>query len=128
MAGIRAGKGLKVSNFEFTAISDEFPSPLSIFRECEKNARRLLALRRRVESGHYQGPPRFPSTSIYLPRPPAFLGDVRDLLAFLEDVLDLLAFLEDVLELLDVDAISVSVLACKPIEVNFSVVVCSPLS
>ena len=35
MAGIRAGKGLKVSNFEFTAISDEFPSPLWIFRECE---------------------------------------------------------------------------------------------
>ena len=103
MAGIRAGKGLKVSNFEFTAISDEFPSPLSIFRECEKNARRLLALRRRVESGHYQGPPRFPSTSIYLPRPPAFLGDVRDLLAFLE-----------------IDAIWVSVLAC---EVNFRVVV-----
>ena len=39
-----------------------------------------------------------------------------DLSAFLEDVLDLPAFL-------DVDANSVSVLACEPIEVNFRVVV-----
>ena len=39
-----------------------------------------------------------------------------DLSAFLEGVLDLPAFL-------DVDANSVSVLACEPIEVNFRVVV-----